>query len=1141
MITRLNTYEGVPIGTSNFDEFLSYLREFLGANFGFSTNTITNNGGYFSADTFVYNFIGTGNPAADIYVFAPQTKSVGNLFGRRDGEFFRFEVLKANGEDAQQVHKWTLLATDSEVISGNYTFRNVSTAPQERMLPYKPVRGTISGGFSYGYHDVRFNGIPQTWSLSYTPSGSFYDQSLSFSKLSLGAEYPVPILDGRYDTTLLTIGTTRGYLSSYYNNTVAFPHTNFGIDYGGHILLMRVSGGNRSYVYVPQDLSSNVEPGDGMYKLVDASRGIIKLNITNAQLSELIFPSEQLSPPPLSSILFTIVSAEQLQSSIVNGVSTHSTRYGAVYNGNTANVRLVSYVFDGQLHIVNEIDQGELSSTVGSTLLSDPIGKYGDGVILAITYDAIVSKDILTDVQVNRYEPDTFTLYYSVGVIRNDVSGSSDIRAIVEHNNTSFYNRDILGAEYYPVSRSRSTGYALVSQAEATLLGNAFNPDSAFQIVDTVMLSSLGDVPALDDGDVLVYNGTTTMFDAVEFTLANLRDVTVAGSVPNKNILMYSTGSNKWINSTVPNALGFTPVNKAGDTGIGGLLKYSPGMSGFDNNSLITKSYVDNYIISVADPSLFNPVIIGQYAVGTGSNNTAVGVSALADGNNSTSIGHGAQAYAGGVSLGYGASVAGGGISVGNVAAPGASAGSIVVGQDATFGSLPSAGGGLSNTIRRKVIAIGNDISFTSQPSYSSLGPGTYGVSTIAIGDNVTVYHGVTSFSGGGGYDAPGASVAIGTNASITGGAGTALGYSATANNSAVAVGKYSLASGASSVSLGASSVASGLRATALGYDSHASADRATAINGNATAHTSTAIGKGHVAPSTYLDSSATGISSIALGGGTASNSWTFAAGAQSSAEGARSIALGYAAKVTGTTSSSSIAIGDGAEVTSHLGVAIGMNASTQSTSVSVGGYAQVSSSTGFSVAVGYKAKVTAAISGIAIGGEAEARSIRSIAVGETAKATSGYGVAIGSAASASVDAVAIGKNTTADVYAVALGDDASGSGTSSIAIGQRAQAGTTGVAIGLNAATGNNGIVIGANAKAVYTGSNSPIIAIGKDTRANGTIPLMMRFGLAQAAGWTNVYLVYDASDSKFKFNNGSGTWRELSSAPTTAPTLPT
>jgi len=176
---------------------------------------------------------------------------------------------------------------------------------------------------------------------------------------------------------------------------------------------------------------------------------------------------------------------------------------------------------------------------------------------------------------------------------------------MVEHNPTSWYNRDILDGDYFPVARSQSSWFSFLTLTEASSFAiDTFNPDYAFQIADTLTLASMADVPALNNGDVLVYNSSITAFDAVGYELRNLRDVSLPSSIPANNVLTYNTGSQKWISSSVSGALGFTPVNKAGDTGISGNLRYNSSvvtnMSGAPADTLTTKGYVDSAVSGIS-------------------------------------------------------------------------------------------------------------------------------------------------------------------------------------------------------------------------------------------------------------------------------------------------------------------------------------------------------------------------------------------------------------------------------------------------------------------------------------------------------------------------------------------------------------
>jgi len=782
MLTTLKTYEGVPIGGNNFEDLLSYIRSFLGANFSFSTSALQNNGGYFSDDAFVYTAKGNA------WVFTPSVKSVGNLFGRYNNEYYQFNVDNATTLEPQ-VYKWTILPTavdDGSSTTASFSYSNISTSI--RKLPYRPVKGSGST-FSYGYHDVRFNGIPQTLNTNYTftyvSPNTVYDfqtQKLYVPKLTLGAEYPDPILNDRYDTTGLNEAYTFDTLLSDYNNTLTFAHTNFSLDFGGHILLYRPSQG--LYAYIPQDTSSGATVSAGTYKVTDYSRGIIELNLSATQLNTLITAAESTAGTyTYNTVPFNVISAEQLQEESTSGSVNYYSRYGAIYDGDVASALFVEYLFDGQNHIITTIPPTNYNSTSGSLLFQDTTQQYSDGVILAIKYNGTPSVQELTKSQTTRYEPDVFTLYYSIGILTSQVTSSSDIRAMIEQNYDSWYNRDVLDANYYPVSRGTSTYYSFITASEVfvpptnldpdgnflnvaantgspstvttgteavnvttgtgavsnlgtvnvitltqkttadiinashtitvnvtpgvplnismyvnSTLANAvrsqvvltvdsvtyylqadgktwsttawewlvptgtlgvwnristatdpvpsgttatalfqamyrntanftfkftarqitegatlypyqgtitstgalstltsFDPNYAFKIVDTIGLKDLNDVPtAWNNQDTLVYNSSTTSFDATPFTLSSLFDTTITTPLQDE-VLTYNSSTSTWENKSSVTSLGYVPVNKAGDTGIGKLSYTASVVSGDTSLTIANKGYTDTF------------------------------------------------------------------------------------------------------------------------------------------------------------------------------------------------------------------------------------------------------------------------------------------------------------------------------------------------------------------------------------------------------------------------------------------------------------------------------------------------------------------------------------------------------------------
>lgn len=592
MITKLNTYEGVPIGGSNFSDFMDYIRGFLGANFGFSTNALTNEGGFFDADNFLYD-TRTGAGGNEAVFFTPVGKEEGNFFGRLDTEYFRFNVLTNDGAVEPQVYKWTTLATENS--SGNtqtIAFENLSIA--ERQLPYRPLYKDFFDDYAYGYLDIRFNGIFQEsdkYSIVYPYDGlNFSGQSVTFSLLRLGAESPLPIKDGRYDGNFIdpqNSTITRAYFRNNYDSTLTFEHTNFSLDFGAHVILWRSVSGSNKFSYIPQDLSSSEDVASGTFKVLDYSKGIIKLNITNAQLQTLVFDGETFTDLD-TELNFTVISAEQLKEENVGGVQYYYTRYGNVYNGESQDAILAEYIFDGNNNIVREIPQSDYFSGIGDLLLQDVNGRYTDGVVLGIKYYAIPNSEELEKVQRNRYKPDTFQFYFHLGLVKSAAVPNTEVRCFLEQNPSSWYNRDVLDSEYFPVNRTNETYHTFLTANEAGNVGfvGTFDPNQAFKIVDTIGLADLNDIGSVGPNQILLRNALGTDFIGSDYTLSALLDTNITSPVAN-NLLRYSGGM--WINSTRPLALQDIEGNITYSSAISSALGSST-----PANVLVSKGYVDS-------------------------------------------------------------------------------------------------------------------------------------------------------------------------------------------------------------------------------------------------------------------------------------------------------------------------------------------------------------------------------------------------------------------------------------------------------------------------------------------------------------------------------------------------------------------
>lgn len=559
MVTKLNTYEGVPIGGNNFEDFLSYMRDYLSANFAFSTGASGNNGGYFLPDDFEYTKKTTSGVGNSAYFIGPSTKDSGSLFGTKDGSFYRFEVLNNTVNDPQ-VYVWTLLASETSTnINSELRYRNDYGA--ERMvLPYRPITKNQSNQFVEGYREVRFNGIPQEdYTLSFNTTSNFRTQELAFDSLRLAPELPKPVVGESYtDAISLSNLITKDDLISDFNSRLTFEFTNFSIEGGGHIILYKPA--TRTMVYVPRDTSVGTSVASGTYKVIDYARGIIELNPSNAQLEQLRVTGE-IGEPDVA-VHFTVLSAEQLLEETVNNITRYRTRYGAIYDGDVSNAMLVEYLFDGTSHTLREIPNSEYIGTPGSILLSDVNGNYTDGLVLALFYNGTIDQTELVNSQTVRYIPDTFQLYFHAGIVATTASDGDDIRAIVATNPSSWFNQNVTNLDYYPVNRTEEAYYFLIDVSETANFPDNFDPAESFEIVDTIGISNLNDVTSVDNGDVLVYDAGSSTWVGTPFSLASLLDTNVS-TISNNWVLQWDTGTSRWVARSVTDMLtrsGFTSV-----------------------------------------------------------------------------------------------------------------------------------------------------------------------------------------------------------------------------------------------------------------------------------------------------------------------------------------------------------------------------------------------------------------------------------------------------------------------------------------------------------------------------------------------------------------------------------------------------
>lgn len=218
-----------------------------------------------------------------------------------------------------------------------------------------------------------------------------------------------------------------------------------------------------------------------------------------------------------------------------------------------------------------------------------------------------------------------------------------------------------------------------------------------------------------------------------------------------------------------------------------------------------------------------------------------------------------------------------------------------------------------------------------------------------------------------------------------------------------VALGRSSTASGSSAIALGRSAVANNTYATAVGYALTASGFGATALGyaSTASANYSTAIG---CTSSGGASSAVTNAGAMALGGGYASGSGSFAASIANStssygATGTNAIALGYLARGTSTYAAG---LGGGA-ATAAGATAAGYTAGASGPYSSAFGYAS-SASGSYAVALGIATSSGNGSTAIGVGysfANPTASATSSVAIGDGSTANATYSVALGLAAQA--------------------------------------------------------------------------------------------------------------------------------------------
>ena len=273
------------------------------------------------------------------------------------------------------------------------------------------------------------------------------------------------------------------------------------------------------------------------------------------------------------------------------------------------------------------------------------------------------------------------------------------------------------------------------------------------------------------------------------------------------------------------------------------------------------------------------------------------------------------------------------------------------------------------------------------------------------------------------------------------------------------------------------------------GFNNTASPDNAAfAIGANCAAagKNSGALGDGSIA---------SGISAIAIGGGTAAASNALAVGKNTYVQGQGSIALGTDSRADGENAA---ALSRGYIGTAGSGsTAIGYQSRSDGTNcvALTGGYASVTANN--ALVAGSSATVSSA-DAIALGNNAKASGVNAVAIGQNAQATgnsaasfgggayaTGLGaVALGPSIAGGINAVAMGNSYANGNFATAMGESSNANGEASVAGGKAYANGYAAIAFGNAAgASADNAVAIGYSASA--SGVNSS--AFGYNVTASG------------------------------------------------------
>lgn len=478
MITKFNFYDGVPVGVREFQEFFDNIKRSANAALMFaffeSNEEVIRNttGGYLEDAPVVIKGFETGS-TAKAYVLSG-VNAFGTLFIKGKSYFDTYEIPLVEKVEDIPTYTWDLLATHGDSrTDGKLYYEPLPNNEVE--IPVRVIRPGMNGLVEKGLTEIRYNGIPQE-----TDSIATYDlddrlTSLVFPKITLGAEYPHPLLGKKYIKTN-THHTLEFYRTNFNSNKqmgyfdLMFPFSNFIIE-GAIIILRRVTpGGVKLYQNVQEDVTPGRQVKANRFKVIDRARGIVRFNLTKDYLSNLKVSSNEAD----NEVDFEIICPEILMEEVSNNVVYYRSRYGGISYAASDNSEILRYVDGGNR--LELIPTQKLNTSSNDVILYEKKTRT-PSTILAVRYmsDPVVSGAK----QSNKYLPDIITLFFSNGIITSE---PEEVLGVMAINKTSWYNWDASKAEYTPINRLERANVGLISTKDLEYISKTgktpiiFNP-----------------------------------------------------------------------------------------------------------------------------------------------------------------------------------------------------------------------------------------------------------------------------------------------------------------------------------------------------------------------------------------------------------------------------------------------------------------------------------------------------------------------------------------------------------------------------------------------------------------------------------------------------------------------------------------